>query len=263
MVGKHPGRRSSPVSAVASQPGRRVPKRGRPGNGGDGPDQLERLESTGLGRPCRLSRHARRAVRRRRRPWPRAGSCKAGVCQLRRAGPVCRSRHRHAMAGRPAGRHHHQGTPNHAPAGPPRPGCLTRLFRVLRRWALRGSKPLLILAPSSSNQTPTGVRPARGPSPGGRDSQSRCRRPPFVSPTIIWSGTCLDAVEPETPDRPSPRPTCHQYHQTHRHHHRRRQQGLLWVGPDDRGLELEVVAVVLSELYLVIPVMPTSLKGGT
>ncbi len=40
-------------------------------------------------------------------------------------------------------------------------------------------------------------------------------------------------------------------------------KGLLWVGPDDRGLELEVVAVVLSELYLVIHVMPTSLKGGT
>ena len=40
-------------------------------------------------------------------------------------------------------------------------------------------------------------------------------------------------------------------------------QGLLWVGPDDRGLELEVVAVVLPKLYLVIHVMPTSLKGGT
>ncbi len=39
-------------------------------------------------------------------------------------------------------------------------------------------------------------------------------------------------------------------------------KGLLWVGPDDRGLELEVVAVVLPGLYLVIHVMPTALKGG-
>lgn len=39
-------------------------------------------------------------------------------------------------------------------------------------------------------------------------------------------------------------------------------EGLLWVGPDDRGLELEVVAVVLPELYLVIHVMPTTLRGG-
>lgn len=38
--------------------------------------------------------------------------------------------------------------------------------------------------------------------------------------------------------------------------------GLLWVGPDDRGLELEIVAVVLPELYLVIHAMPTTLKGG-
>ncbi|MHB8451763.1 MAG: hypothetical protein ACYDAQ_15155 [Mycobacteriales bacterium] len=38
-------------------------------------------------------------------------------------------------------------------------------------------------------------------------------------------------------------------------------KGLLWVGPDDRGLELEVVAVVLPGLYLVIHVMPTVLKG--
>lgn len=40
-------------------------------------------------------------------------------------------------------------------------------------------------------------------------------------------------------------------------------EGLLWVGPDDRGVELEVVAVVLPDLYLVIHVMPTALRGRT
>jgi len=34
---------------------------------------------------------------------------------------------------------------------------------------------------------------------------------------------------------------------------------LLWVGTDDRGVELEIVAAVLPELYLVIHVMPTAL----
>ena len=40
-------------------------------------------------------------------------------------------------------------------------------------------------------------------------------------------------------------------------------EGLLWVGPDDRGVELEIVAVALPDLYLVIHVMPTALRGGT
>lgn len=31
----------------------------------------------------------------------------------------------------------------------------------------------------------------------------------------------------------------------------------LWVGLDDRGLELEIVAIVLGDLLLVIHVMPT------
>jgi len=35
---------------------------------------------------------------------------------------------------------------------------------------------------------------------------------------------------------------------------------LLWVGTDDRGVELEIVAAVLPELYLVIHVMPTALR---
>lgn len=39
-------------------------------------------------------------------------------------------------------------------------------------------------------------------------------------------------------------------------------EGLLWVGPDDRGLELEVIAVALPKWYLVIHVMPTALRGG-
>lgn len=39
-------------------------------------------------------------------------------------------------------------------------------------------------------------------------------------------------------------------------------QALLWVGPDDRGLELEIVAVILPDVHLVIHVMPTALRGG-
>ena len=39
--------------------------------------------------------------------------------------------------------------------------------------------------------------------------------------------------------------------------------GLLWVGDDDRGVELEIVAVVLPGLYLIIHVMPTALRGET
>jgi hypothetical protein len=35
---------------------------------------------------------------------------------------------------------------------------------------------------------------------------------------------------------------------------------LLWVGADDRGVELEIVAAVLPEMYLVIHVMPTALR---
>jgi hypothetical protein len=37
---------------------------------------------------------------------------------------------------------------------------------------------------------------------------------------------------------------------------------MLWVGPDDRGLELEVIAVVLDDdTLLVLHVMPTALRG--
>jgi hypothetical protein len=35
---------------------------------------------------------------------------------------------------------------------------------------------------------------------------------------------------------------------------------LLWIGTDDRGVELEIVAVVLPDRYLVIHVMPTALR---
>ena len=34
----------------------------------------------------------------------------------------------------------------------------------------------------------------------------------------------------------------------------------LWLGPDDRGVELEIVAVVLQAELLVIHVMPTALR---
>lgn len=35
----------------------------------------------------------------------------------------------------------------------------------------------------------------------------------------------------------------------------------VWIGPDDRGVELEIVAVVLQAELLVIHVMPTALRG--
>lgn len=37
-------------------------------------------------------------------------------------------------------------------------------------------------------------------------------------------------------------------------------QALLWIGLDDRGVELEVVAAVLPDFYLVVHVMPTGLR---
>ena len=36
---------------------------------------------------------------------------------------------------------------------------------------------------------------------------------------------------------------------------------LVWRGPDDRGLELEIVAVDLDEAVVVIHVMPAGLRG--
>jgi hypothetical protein len=35
---------------------------------------------------------------------------------------------------------------------------------------------------------------------------------------------------------------------------------LIWLGPDERGVELEVVAIRLPELLLVIHVMPTQYR---
>lgn len=40
-------------------------------------------------------------------------------------------------------------------------------------------------------------------------------------------------------------------------------EALVWVDPDDRGLELEIVAVALPDLYLVVHVMPTALRRST
>jgi len=41
-------------------------------------------------------------------------------------------------------------------------------------------------------------------------------------------------------------------------------QRLCWIGPDDRGLELQIVALDLPEAIVVIHVMPTALRkdGG-
>ena len=35
---------------------------------------------------------------------------------------------------------------------------------------------------------------------------------------------------------------------------------LPWIGTDDRGVELEIVAAMLPDLYLVVHVMPTALR---
>jgi phage gp46-like protein len=37
---------------------------------------------------------------------------------------------------------------------------------------------------------------------------------------------------------------------------------LIWIGEDDRGIELEVVALVLTDAFVVIHVMPTALRGS-
>ena len=34
----------------------------------------------------------------------------------------------------------------------------------------------------------------------------------------------------------------------------------VWIGADDRGVELEIVAVVLTDEWLIIHVMPTALR---
>lgn len=36
---------------------------------------------------------------------------------------------------------------------------------------------------------------------------------------------------------------------------------LLWIGPDDRGVELEIAAAVLTDLFVVVHVMPTALRS--
>ena len=36
---------------------------------------------------------------------------------------------------------------------------------------------------------------------------------------------------------------------------------LVWIGKDDRGIELEIVALDLPKAVVVIHVMPTSLRG--
>lgn len=38
---------------------------------------------------------------------------------------------------------------------------------------------------------------------------------------------------------------------------------LLWIGPDDRGLELEVIAIVEPDYLLVIHVMPHQFRRRT
>ena len=35
---------------------------------------------------------------------------------------------------------------------------------------------------------------------------------------------------------------------------------LIWIGVDDRGIELEIVALVLADAFVVIHVMPTALR---
>lgn len=35
---------------------------------------------------------------------------------------------------------------------------------------------------------------------------------------------------------------------------------LVWIGPDDRGIELEIVVLDLPDEWLAIPVMPTALR---
>ncbi|MCU1625038.1 MAG: hypothetical protein JWL79_3883 [Frankiales bacterium] len=38
---------------------------------------------------------------------------------------------------------------------------------------------------------------------------------------------------------------------------------LLWIGPDDRGVDLEIVAIVEPDCLLVIHVMPHQFRGSS
>jgi len=67
-------------------------------------------------------------------------------------------------------------------------------------------------------------------------SPRRARSPLRPDPSGCGRGWCRWVSDEEAPDR------------------------LVWVGEDDRGLELEVVALVLPDYLLVIHVMPTQLR---
>jgi hypothetical protein len=71
----------------------------------------------------------------------------------------------------------------------------------------------------------------------------------------------VGAGQPPAPCLVSARPVRHEHGHADRHHHEQRQRSLLWVGPDDRGIELEVIAAVLPDMVLVIHVMPTALRS--
>lgn len=65
----------------------------------------------------------------------------------------------------------------------------------------------------------------------------------------------VQSVGPPTPDRQSARPARHYTAEAVTD-----PAGITWIGEDDRGIELEIVLVETSDVFLVIHVMPTSLR---
>ncbi|HEU0128217.1 MAG TPA: hypothetical protein VFQ48_06395 [Pseudonocardiaceae bacterium] len=73
--------------------------------------------------------------------------------------------------------------------------------------------------------------------------------------------TKVRTVGAQAPHRPRPRPACDRDRPYTRFPATDDLDARIeWVGLDDRGIELEVIAVELLDLWLIIHVMPTALR---
>jgi hypothetical protein len=72
----------------------------------------------------------------------------------------------------------------------------------------------------------------------------------------------VGAVQPQTPHRSRTRPARDNDSVSGGDQNEQRRPGTA-LGADDRGIELEIIAVVLPDIYLVIHVMPTALRSRT
>lgn len=75
------------------------------------------------------------------------------------------------------------------------------------------------------------------------------------------AGPQVRPVGTQAPHRSRPRPACDPHRCLHPYPSTDDLDARIeWIGADDRGVELEIIAVELPDLWLVIHVMPTALK---